>query len=304
LPDAEVRFTNGLNLNATVEAAKQADLVIVFATQWTTEADDVPDLRLPNHQDALINAVTAVQKHVVAVLETGGPVLMPWIDRVPAVLQAWYPGQRGGEAIANILTGKVNPSGHLPITFPAAASQPPRPLPVGRDTMTAGEAAVASDPGAGGNFTLQSFPVRYQEGSDVGYRWYERQGHKPLFPFGHGLSYTSFTYANPVVKGGKRLTVSFDVTNTGQREGADVPQVYVARDGVPMRLAGFQRVTLKPGETRRITLTAEPRILAEYDVKLPGWRIAPGKVRVAISHNATDRSMMLETSLDGATMKP
>jgi len=304
LPDAEISFTNGLNFNATVEAARHADLVVVFATQWTTEADDVADLRLPNHQDALIAAVASAQPHIVAVLETGGPVLMPWLARVPAVLQAWYPGQRGGEAIANILTGRVNPSGRLPITFPATASQPPRPLPVGRDTMTAGEAAAAADPGASGGFQLQSFPVHYQEGSDVGYRWYEKQGFKPLFAFGHGLSYTRFTYANARVSGGKRLTISFDVTNTGGRAGADVPQLYVSREGVPMRLAGFQRVTLKPGETRRITLTAEPRILAEYDHNLPGWRIAPGKYRVALAHDAADRSMMLDAVLDEGTMKP
>lgn len=306
LPDAEIAFTDGRNLNKTVEDARNADLVIVFATQWTTEADDVPDLRLPNHQDALITAVAAVQKHTIAVLETGGPVLMPWLRNVPAILQAWYPGQRGGEAIANILTGKVNPSGRLPITFPATASQPPRPYPVGRDTMTAGEAQAAADPGAAGGFQLRSFPVKYQEGSDVGYRWYEKQGMKPLFPFGHGLSYTSFAYGQARVTGGKRLTVTFDVTNTGARAGADVPQLYVARtgSGIPMRLAGFQRVTLKPGETRRITLTAEPRILADYDVALPGWRIAPGKYSVAIGRDAIDRSMLFETVLDGATMKP
>ncbi len=306
LPEAEIGFTNGLNLNATVEAARNADLVIIFATQWTTEADDVPDLRLPNHQDALIAAVAAVQPRTVAVLETGGPVLMSWIAKVPAVLQAWYPGQRGGEAIANLLTGRVNPSGRLPITFPATTSQPPRPYPVGRDTMTAGEAQAAADPGAGGNFPLQSFPVTYQEGSNVGYRWYEKQGLKPLFAFGHGLSYTRFAYRNVRVAGGKRLTVIFDVTNTGARAGADVPQLYATRtgSGAPMRLAGFQRVTLNPGETRRVTLSAEPRILADYDVKLPGWRIAPGRYSVAIGRDAADRSMLFETSLDGATMKP
>lgn len=305
-PGAQVDFTDGRNMNATLEAAAQADIVIVFATQWTTEADDVPNLRLPDHQDALIAGVAKAQPKTVVVLTTGGPVTMPWIEQVPAVVQAWYPGQRGGEAVANILTGKVNPSGRLPITFPVREAQAPRPTPVGLDLLTGLERDAASNPAAGGDFSLKTFPVKYQEGSDVGYRWYERQGNKPLFAFGHGLSYTSFAYAQPQVTGGKTLTVSFTVTNTGQRAGADVPQLYVTRDGSgkPMRLAGFQRVTLNPGESRRVTLTAEPRILADYDTSLPGWRIAGGSYRVAIARDATDRSMTLTTTLDAATMKP
>jgi beta-glucosidase len=306
LPGASVSFMDGRNLNATLDAAKAADLVIVFATQWTTEADDVHDLRLPNQQDALIAAVAAVQPKTVAVLETGGPVTMPWLAQVPAVLQAWYPGQRGGEAIANILTGKVNPSGRLPITFPASESQAPRPRPVGLDRMTALEAQAASDPGAPSAGALPSFPVEYLEGADVGYRWYEKKGQQPLFPFGHGLGYTGFAYRNLAVTGGKRLSVSFEVVNTGKRTGADVPQVYVARDGAntPMRLAAFTRVTLKPGETRRVTLTAEPRILADYDTRLPGWRIAAGTYRVALARDAADRSLLATTTLEAATMKP
>lgn len=305
-PGAQVDFTDGRNLNATLDAAAKADIVIMFATQWTTEADDVPNLRLPDHQDALIGAVSRAQPRTVVVLTTGGPVTMPWIEQVPAVVQAWYPGQRGGEAIANILTGKVNPSGRLPITFPAREAQAPRPTPVGLDLLSGLERAAAANPAAGGDFSLKTFPVTYQEGSDVGYRWYEKQGNTPLFAFGHGLSYTSFAYAQPQVSGGKTLTVSFTVTNTGQRAGADVPQLYVTREGSgkPMRLAGFQRVTLNPGESRRVTLTAEPRILADYDTSLPGWRIAGGSYRVAIARDATDRSMTLTTTLDAATMKP
>ncbi|MBO9711563.1 MAG: glycoside hydrolase family 3 protein [Sphingomonas sp.] len=306
LPGVAVEFVDGRNLSQVAERAAAADLAIVFATQWATEADDVPDLRLPSHQDALIAAVAAAQPNTVAVLETGGPVLMPWLGQVKAVVQAWYPGQRGGEAIANILTGKVNPSGRLPITFPAAASQPVRPAPVGLDRLSALEAQAAADPGAAGGHVLQSFPVEYPEGSDVGYRWYAKQGLKPLFPFGHGLSYTSFAYRNPVVTGGKRLSVTFEVVNTGAREGADVPQLYVSRDGSgkPMRLAGFQRVTLTPGEVRKVTLVAEPRILADYDTRLPGWRVGGGRYNVAIAHDSADRTMMLEANLDAATMKP
>ncbi len=306
LPGAQVTWLDGRNFNATVDAAKGADMAIVFATQWTTEADDVPDLRLPDHQDALIAAIAAVQPRTVAVLETGGPVLMPWIDQVPAVVEAWYPGQRGGEAIANILTGKVNPSGRLPITFPATASQPVRPRPVGLDRLTGLDAAAAADPGAASTHAPESFPVDYVEGADVGYRWYDRKRMTPLFPFGHGLGYTRFAYRNPVVTGGRSLSVTFDVVNTGARAGADVPQMYVAREagGAPMRLAGFTRVMLKPGESRRITLTAEPRVVADYDVRLPGWRIDAGRYRVALGHDAADRTMMSSTTLEAATMKP
>ncbi len=306
LPGAQVTWMDGRNFNATVDAARGADMAIVFATQWTTEADDVPDLRLPDHQDALIAAIVAVQPRTVAVLETGGPVLMPWIDKVPAVVEAWYPGQRGGEAIANILTGKINPSGRLPITFPADASQPVRPRPVGLDRLTGLDAAAAADPGAASTHVLESFPVDYVEGADVGYRWYDRKRMTPLFPFGHGLTYTSFAYRNPVVTGGRTLSVTFDVVNTGARAGADVPQMYVAKEagGAPMRLAAFTRVTLKPGETRRVTLTAEPRIVADYDVKLPGWRIDAGHYRVALGRNAADRTMVSAATVEAATMKP
>lgn len=306
LPAAQVSFVDGRNLNATIDAAKSADLAIVFATQWTTEAEDVPDLKLPNHQDALIAAVATAQPKTVAVLTTGGPVTMPWLDRVSAVVQAWYPGQRGGEAIANILTGKVNPSGHLPITFPAHEGQAPRPRPVGLDSFTSLQASAAANPANPGAYELKSFPVEYIEGSDAGYRWYEKKGHKPLFPFGHGLSYTSFAYRNATVTGGRLLTVSFDVTNTGKRAGADVPQIYVIRDGSdnPMRLAAFRRIELNPGETRRLTLIAEPRILADYDTSLPGWRVHGGTYRVAIARDAADRSMVLTATLDPATMKP
>ena len=306
LPGATITYLDGSNLNATVDAAKAADLAIVFATQWTTEADDVPNLRLPNHQDALIAAVAAAQPKTVAVLETGGPVLMPWIDAVPAVLQAWYPGQRGGEAIAAVLSGKVSPSGRLPITFPAHAGQPPRPAPVGLDTLTALEVKAAADPANAGSYALKSFPVDYQEGADVGYRWYEKRRQAPLFAFGHGLSYTTFAYRNPQVTGGANVTVSVEVVNTGRRAGADVVQVYAAREGsgTPMRLAAFQRVELKPGESRRVTLTAEPRILADYDTALPGWRIRPGRYAVAIARDAQDRTLMRSVDVTATTIKP
>ena len=306
MPQAKVTWIGGRDPAAAAAAAKAADVAIVFATQWTTEAQDAPDLSLPYHQDELIAAVAAAQPRTVAVMETGGPVLMPWLSSVAAVVQAWYPGQRGGPAIANILTGRVNPSGRLPITFPAAATQAPRAAPVGLGAMSAADAQAAADPGHASDHQLASFPVDYVEGADVGYRWYEKTGAMPMFPFGHGLSYTGFAYRNPVVTGGATLSISFEVVNTGRMAGADVPQMYVIREGAkaPMRLAAFQRVTLKPGETRRVTLTAEPRILADYDPKLPGWRITGGRYRVALARDASDRTLVSTATVTAATRKP
>jgi beta-glucosidase len=306
MPQAQVSWIDGHDTAAAADAAKAADVAIIFATQWTTEAQDVPDLSLPDHQDALIAQVAAAQPRTIAVMETGGPVLMPWLPAVPAVLQAWYPGQRGGPAIANILTGRVNPSGRLPITFPASTAQAPRAAPVGLDQLNAVEAQAAADLGHAADHQLASFPVDYAEGADVGYRWYEKTHATPLFPFGHGLSYTRFAYRNPVVTGGATLRVSFDVVNIGQVAGSDVPQIYAAREGstAPMRLAAFRRVTLKPGETTRVTLVAEPRILADYDPALPGWRVAGDRYRVALAHDASDRSLVLTTTVAASTMKP
>ena len=306
-PQAQVDYLAGDDVAAAAAAARDADVVIVFATKWMTEAQEDGTLALPEGQDALIEAVAAANSRSVVVLETGGPVLMPWIDRVPAVVQAWYPGQRGGEAIARILFGEVNPSGRLPITFPRDAAQAPRPDIPGHADLVRAEAAAASNPGAGDAGGIQPFAVDYPEGSDVGYRWYERQDLTPLFPFGHGLTYTRFDYANlSATEIDGKLTVAVDVTNTGDRAGTDVPQLYVAREGSerPSRLAGWARLTLQPGETRRVTITAEPRVLADYDTALPGWRITGGNWRARIARNATDDGMTATTVLSSATMQP
>jgi beta-glucosidase len=179
-PRAQVQFIDGSDPAAAAAAARSADLAIVVATQWTTEAEDPESIALEGNQDALIAAVATANSKTAVVLTTAGPVLMPWIDRVPAVLAAWYPGQRGGEAIARVLFGEVNPSGRLPITFPAATAQAPRP-------QIPGMEQVLADPKRGEDArAIRPFEVQYREGSDVGYRWYARQGHTPLFAFGHG----------------------------------------------------------------------------------------------------------------------
>ncbi|WBO21218.1 beta-glucosidase [Sphingomonas abietis] len=303
LPGADVRYVDGSDPAAAAAAAKSADIALVFATQWRTEAEDVHDLALPDGQDALIAAVAAANPRTAVVLETGGPVTMPWLDKVPAVLAAWYPGQRGGEAIANILFGKVNPSGRLPITFPTSESQAPRPAPVGL-AIAAQDDAASNAGGAPG--TAHSFPVEYPEGADVGYRWYAKQAQAPLFPFGYGLSYTQFAYSHLKVTGGAALTVSFDVTNSGQLAGADVPQLYVTppAGGAVARLAGFERVTLNPGETRHVTLTAERRTLSTWDEAARGWNLAGGRYAVAIGHHAGDAALEGDATLAGAAFKP
>jgi len=300
VPGARVEFVDGADAVAAATAAKGADVAIVFATQWTTEAEDVETIALPDGQDALIDAVAAANPNTVVVLNTGGPVLMPWIAKVPAVIAAWYPGQRGGEAIARVLVGEVNPSGRLPITFPASIDQAPRAQVPGYDQVRA-----SPDRGTDAR-AIKPFAVDYKEGSDVGYRWYARQGQTPLFPFGHGLSYTSFTYSNLKVEGGDALKVSFDIVNSGKRAGSDVPQLYVtpAAGTRPLRLAGWERVTLKPGEKRRVTLIAEPRIVADYDIAQPGFRVAGGTYRIAVSRDAGQPVLTGQTELQERQLAP
>lgn len=195
-PHATVTFDDGSDPARAAQAARSADLVIVFGEQFRYEGRDVLTLNLPDNQDRMIEAVAAANRSTIVVLETGGPVAMPWIDRVPAVLQAWYPGNRGGQAIARVLSGAVNPSGRLPVTFSVASAQIPYPVLPGQNLIdAAGGKDVRTLPKE-----QQVLPITFLEGSDVGYRWYARKGFKPLFAFGHGLSYTTFPEkARPVM---------------------------------------------------------------------------------------------------------
>jgi beta-glucosidase len=287
---AEVRFIDGSYPAAAAALAKGADAVVIFATQWMIEGEDVPDLTLPNGQDALIAAVAAANPKTVVVLETGGPVAMPWLGKVGAVVEAWYPGARGGDAIADILFGDVNPSGRLPITFPASTAQLPRP----------------EIPGFGGKDGDQ-IDVDYTiEGADVGYRWFARKKLKPLFPFGYGLGYTHFDYANLKVEGGDLLTIGFDVRNSGKTAGQDVPQIYLtdAAGKARMRLIGWQRVGVQPGETVHVTLKADPRLIADFDEAAHDWRIDGGRYQVALGTSAMDLKLRGAAELKPAKVKP
>ena len=283
-PGAEVTFVDGSDPAAAARAASQADVALVFAWQWQTEAQDAETLSLPEGQDALIEAVAAANPHVVVVLETGGPVTMPWLAHVPAAIEAWYAGQGGGEAIANILFGRVNPSGRLPMTFPTSAAQAPRPVPVGLDLLHKRDSARAAGDTAA---QLPVFAVDYPEGANVGYRWYQQTHATPLFAFGYGLSYSSFRYGALSIDGS---SASFTVTNTGLRDGVDVPQVYVEAaddNGVrTRRLAGWARVSLAPGETRRVTATLDPRTVSTWNVATGAWVRPAGPSRLVVGHSA------------------
>jgi beta-glucosidase len=257
---ARVAFADGADPAAAAAIAKDADVAIVFATQWMSESRDASDLSLPDRQDDLVAAVVAANPRTIVVLETGGPVLMPWLDQTAGVLEAWYPGSRGGEAIANILFGQVNPSGRLPVSFPRAEAQLPRPTIPGADLPE-----------------RTPFDVNYVEGADLGYRWFETKNLKPLFPFGWGLSYTEFSYSHLIASGGRTLNISVDVSNGGARAGADVAQVYAAPPGGAARLIGWKRIELRPGETRRVSVKADPRVLARFDTTRHGWRLAAGR---------------------------
>jgi beta-glucosidase len=301
LPGAIVSYLDGKDAAAASAAARAADIVVIFAEKFAAEAMDHADLSLGEGQDELIDAVVSTNDKTVVVLETGNPVLMPWLEKVPAILSAWYGGQRGGAAIARVLTGKVNPSGHLPVTFPASAEQLPNPVLPGSD-------APAADKETRAVYGLQAgtkpFYIHYPEGSDAGYRWFDKKGLKPLYPFGHGLSYTQFRYDGLKATGGNALTVRFTVTNSGQRAGADVPQVYVTRPGKAKRLIGWAKPDLKPGESREVTVTADMRVLADFDTKAQRWVLPADTVKVEVGSSAADTVLTGGAKLNRLVRKP
>ncbi|WP_107955807.1 beta-glucosidase family protein [Sphingomonas faeni] len=283
-PNAQVTFVDGTDPVAAAKAARAADLAIVFATHWQTEAQDATSLSLPDNQDAVIDAVAAANRRTIVVLETGGPVLMPWATRVTAIVEAWYPGQRGGEAIARVLFGEVDASGRLPISFPRTIEQLPRPRPITSPTGATSNDASANA-GAGDASLLPAYPVTYQEGANVGYRWYASRKDTPLFPFGFGLSYANTKISNPRFSGGTNASVTFAVTNQTARTGTAVPQLYATSpDGGTPRLVGWSRQTLAAGETRNVTITADPRALARWETS--GWRLKGGAYALKLATDA------------------
>ncbi len=272
----DVTYTQGLEQGA-VQAAKNADVAIVFANDVEREGADRPDLSLPSGQDDLIAAVASANPNTVVVLNTGSAVTMPWLSGVKAVVEGWYAGQEDGNVLAALLFGDVNPSGKLPITFPRSEADTPAHTP-------------QQWPGVNGD-------ADYSEGLQVGYRWYDAQGIAPLFPFGYGLSYTTFAVSHLVI-GPKQLaangheTVSADVTNTGARTGAEVVQLYVglpaSTNEPPKQLKGYRKVSLKPGQTRRVSFELAPGDLSYWDDNSHGWVLAGGSYRIMVGTSSQD----------------
>ncbi|WP_294074254.1 glycoside hydrolase family 3 protein [Sphingomonas sp.] len=280
LPRAQIAFDPGANPASAAALASKSDVAIVFVTQHDSEGSD-GSLTLTANQDALVSAVAQANPRTVVVIESGGAVFMPWLAQVPAVLEAFYPGIRGGAAIARILTGKVNPSGHLPISFPASPDQFAHPAIAGAGLPDGTPAHVT-----------------YDEGAAIGYKWYDLKGYRPLFAFGHGLAYTSFAASGlTATADGRSLAARFAIRNTGRRRGKAVSQLYVAPADwqaagweAPKRLGAFTKTELKPGQSRIVTLVVDPRLLATYEAANDRWHIRAGTYRLLLG-DASDAQM-------------
>ena len=295
-PNATVTYNAGTNSTSAAAAAARANVAIVFVSQWTSEGMDMPSLNFtdvihstPVNQDAVVYAVASANPHTIVVMENGGAQVLPWLASVNAVLEAWYPGVRGAQAIANILFGNVNPSGKLPITFPLAVSQLPRP-------------AIP-----GSNSTNTPFTTDYTiEGLNVGYKWFDSNRYTPEFAFGFGLSYTTFQFsdialANNLTATNPNFQVTFDLTNTGSVAGAEVAQVYLAlpasTNEPPKRLVGWQKVPLTPGQRQSVTVEVDANDsshpLSYWDTDSNSWLTAPGTYTVYVGNSSAASSLQL-----------
>ncbi|ACI58028.1 glycoside hydrolase family 3 domain protein (plasmid) [Rhizobium leguminosarum bv. trifolii WSM2304] len=278
------------DIEAAVETARNADLALLFVGrdgEWDTEGLDLPDMRLPGRQEELIERVAAANANTVVVLQTGGPVEMPWLGKVRAVLQIWYPGQELGNAVADVLFGDVEPGGRLPQTFPKALTD---------NSAITGDPAVY--PGKDGH-------VRYAEGVFVGYRHHDTHAVEPLFPFGFGLGYTRFSWAEPRLStgemGSEGITVSVDLTNIGDRAGSELVQLYVRSPETKVErpdkeLRAFAKLSLQPGETGTAVLKILPRDLAYFDVETGAFRAEPGNYQLVVAANAADIRFVIDLS--------
>ena len=295
LPKADVRFDSGSNPATAAELAKQADVAIVFAHQWTSEEFDLPNLSLPGTQDALIEQVAAANPRTIVVLESGSAVTMPWLDKVSGVLEAWYAGSKGADAVAAVLFGDVNPSARLPITFPRNERDMPR-VQIAVPSPQEKPENVAEPPPPN-----PAFSINYDEGLKVGYKWYDAEKKPVLFPFGFGLSYTTFTYSDLRVSTGSAMSVSFTVKNSGQRVGADIAQVYASlppsTGEPPKRLVAWSKVRLNPGESIQVTLPVDPKYLSVYDEAQRGWRLVPGSYTIFVGRSSRDMLQQQEVTI-------
>jgi beta-glucosidase len=276
VPGAKVQFDSGASPEDAADLAKKSDVAVVFVYQWTSEGMDLPNLSLPDNQDRLIEKVAAANPRTIVVLETGTAVTMPWLEKVSGVLEVWYGGSKGADAAANILFGDVNPSAKLPMTFPRSEQDVPHPQIA---TPPPGKRDIAEDLNRGG--AKASFSVHYDEGVKVGYKWYDAENKPVLFPFGYGLSYTTYSYSGLKVTPGAETTVTFTVKNTGSRAGVEIAEVYAGLPASagepPKRLVGWSRVKLNPGESREVNVTIDPKYLSIFDEAADGWKLLPGE---------------------------
>lgn len=295
-PNARVEFDAGDNPQRAAEFARKVDVAIVFADQYMREDQDAMTLALPHNQDALIEAVAKANPHTVVVLITGNPVSMPWVDRVAGIMEAWYPGIGGGQAIANLLFGTVNPSGKLPITFAKSETDLPHPYIFGVNPNE-GEAGWPEHWDSARK--KMPFLANYTEGVRFGYKWFDSEGKQPLFPFGFGLSYTTFVYSDLHVDPAGEVT--FTLANTGSRAGAEVAQVYVRLPSASgenfRRLAGWQRVELAPGERRTVHVKLEPLAYASFDESADAWKWLPGQYSVEVGGSSRNIALRAQSEL-------
>jgi beta-glucosidase len=305
LPSAKVSYVSGEDLAAAAAAAKQADVAIVFAYQWESEGMDLSTLNLADAQNKLIETVAAANPRTIVVLETGSPATMPWVGSVAGVVEAWYPGIRGAQALAELLTGKVNPTGKLAITFPRSDADLPHPTLV--LPPPASEPNYAAMGGDISNIMsimakgMPPFQTYYDEKLKVGYAWYDAEKKPVLFPFGFGLSYTSYAYSGLTVKSGDALAVSFTVKNTGKRAGTEIAQVYAALPASagepPKRLIGWARVELAPGESKLVSIPVDHDRLTIFDEAADAWKLVPGAYNVMAGGSSQDLPLHQEVTL-------
>jgi beta-glucosidase len=296
LPGVKVSYVSGDDLAAAVSAAKSADVAIVFGYQWESEGMDLPTLSLAPEQNTLIEAVTAANPKTIVVLETGSPATMPWVEKAAGVVEAWYPGIRGAEALANLLTGQVNPSAKLAITFPKSDADLPHPtLVMPPPESEPNYAAMGGDISNVMSIMakgLPAFQTTYDEKLEVGYKWYDAKKKAVLFPFGFGLSYTTYAYSVLTVKAGDALEVSFTVKNTGKRAGTEIAQVYAslpdAAGEPPKRLIGWARIELAAGESKLVSIPVERERLTVFDEGTDGWKMVPGNYNVLAGGSSQD----------------
>ena len=302
MPRASVKFASGEDLDQAAALAHASDIAIVFAYQWQSEGMDLQTLSLEDHQDEMIRRVSAANPHTVVVLETGTAVTMPWVNSVSSVVEAWYGGTRAADAVTRVLTGEVNPAGKLPITFPVSESDLPHPALTPAPPRSTAD-FYGKDGPAHERAGLPSFDTPYSEGLLVGYKWYQAKNRQVLFPFGHGLSYTSFLFSNVrVAKDGRTAQVT--VTNTGARSGSTVAQLYVslpAKLAEPERLAGYAPVSLSPKESKDVTLAIEPLTLAVYDLKGKRFIVEAGSYAFHAGSSSADLPLSQTIALQQQT---